>query len=50
MKVNVHLPQENKVDEFQDRVCKALSTVLINTLKPEEIEYLIAKLEEENKK
>jgi hypothetical protein len=50
MKVNVHLPQDSKMEEFQNRICRALSRALIDTLKPQDIDYIIAKLEEENEK
>jgi len=50
MKVNVHLPQVDKIEEFQNRICRALSRSLIDTLKPQDIEYIITKLKEENEK
>lgn len=46
MKVILHLPQQENMKEFEDRMYKTLARILKDSLKPEELKSLIDKLEE----
>lgn len=46
MKVVLHLPQQENIEEFQDRMYSTLARILRDSLKPEELRSLISKLEE----
>ena len=46
MKVVLHLPQQENMDEFKERMHSTLARILRESLKPEELKYLINILQE----
>lgn len=46
MKVVLHLPQQENMDEFKERMHSTLARLLKESLKPEELKYLINILNE----